>query len=139
MEVEDKENKSQNQDSVIASLMQLVKSLVSMIGEIFELAALEIKLAGHSVIRIIALSVILLFIFVTLWISLMAMIVYGTTMLGLTIMWGLIFVMAFNLLIALILFTLILRSKKNLSLPRTRNQLTLLGNTNELKPTNKEA
>lgn len=114
----------EHQDSFILSLFHLFQGLTKMGLEIFDLAVVEMGVAKQSLVTICMLTIVLIFLFVSLWTSLMVMMVYGLMALGLNIFLSLLAIAGLNLLLAIIILMVIMKFRKKLKLPETRKQLT---------------
>lgn len=119
----------ERQANLLVSVVRLFHGLTRMGGEIFDLAALEISLAKKSFAQMLGLGVVLSLLGLTAWLSLMGAIFYGLVVLGLNQILSFLCIACLNLVGAALIGMTILKLKRNLTLPTTRQQLTFRGRT----------
>lgn len=116
---------NENQESLTQATAKLFQAGIALVLELWELAALELRLAGKSLISIVMLSIFLAILVFVLWIFLMAVCVAWLVSLQLT--WTIAFlIIALGHMIAIfVILGLLARAKYRLTLPETRKQLGL--------------
>lgn len=119
----------ERQANMLVSVVRLFQGLTRMSGEIFDLAALEITLAKKSFAQMLGYGVVLTILLATAWVSLMGAIFYGLSGFGLNQILSLLLIACFNFAVAACIGMIIIKLRKNLTLPTTRQQLTFRGST----------
>jgi Putative Actinobacterial Holin-X, holin superfamily III len=109
-------------DNVIA----LSRDVQLLAREQFDLAALEARVATRSVVVMIAAAVAVGVLLVSVWLALVAALVWLLFEFGLTPLPALLVVAASNLLAGWVLVALIRRQGRNLAFPATRRSLAML-------------
>jgi Putative Actinobacterial Holin-X, holin superfamily III len=109
-------------DNVVA----LSRDFQLLAREQFDLAALEARVATRSVVVMIAAAVAVGVLLVSVWLALVAALVWSLFELGLTPLPALLVVAALNLLAGWALVALIRRQGRNLGFPATRRSLAML-------------
>lgn len=110
--------------SFIGALANLFGTLGAIVKEITEVAALEFEIAKRSLALILILTVIIIFLLISAWTLLLAVI--GSALVSLIhLSWISVFslLVLFNLLIIICLLLWIARARKRLTFPVTRSQL----------------
>lgn len=93
----------------------------------FQLATLELKLAGESLVMMIAAAVMAAVLVVSAWLGLVAAAVVGLIDVGLEPITALLLGVGFNIAGALLLVVLIRRRSRYLQFPATRRSLSPVG------------
>ena len=108
-------------------LLEDVKSLWhelrAMVHDELTLAALETKLAGRSLVTMIAAGVMVGVLLVSAWLGLMGAAVLWLASIGVVASIALLFVVAANLVFAVILYEVIRRQSRHLQFPATLRSL----------------
>ncbi|QLH42778.1 MAG: hypothetical protein HWD59_08700 [Coxiellaceae bacterium] len=71
------EEEKQNQTDFITTLVALSQTMLAIVHDIVRLAALEIQLAGKSLIALVGLFLLMGFLIATVWFGLMAALAFG--------------------------------------------------------------
>lgn len=117
--------KKQEDLSFTQSVVGLIKTFFSLVTDIFDLAATEIRLAKKNLIRVVWLFIVVVFLLISVWIFLLAAL--AAWLVSLHLSWELALLavaglVAVALIIVLIMF---LRAGYSLTFPATRRQLGL--------------
>jgi hypothetical protein len=108
------------------NVLALSRDLELLAREQLELATLEARVATRSVIVMIAGAVAVGVLFVSVWLVVVALLVWVLLDAGMTPLLGFVAVAALNLLAGWILVVVIRRNGRNLSFPATRRSLATL-------------
>lgn len=111
--------------SLSETVSALSQNIIVALKEVFELACLEGRLAGRSLLTILAVVITISFLAVTTWIFLLAALTYFLTTIGLGWQWSLLLMVVLNLLLIFLLTMLIVRLRHDLSFSETRRQLNI--------------
>ena len=113
----------ENNTGLLTIITDIFATNFRLVCELTELAKLESKLAGKSLLKIIALSFIIGTFITSTWACIMALIIYY---LHLHFSWPLTLTIAilFNLSGLILIMTLIIKYKNNLFFPALRRQLS---------------
>ena len=114
-------------DGVLDSARSLWRDFTALTKDHLELALLETQRAGQSAVNMLVYAVAAALLLVTAWLGLLAAIVIGLAELGLHAGFGVLIVVALNLIGAFALYRMIRRSSKNLGFPATRRSLRRQG------------
>ena len=114
-----------------AGLLDEMIALSSDVRELAEahlqLAALEAKLAGRSLLTIIAAALAIALLLVGAWFGLMAAVVVGLAAWGLSIAAAILVIVVLNVGAAILLLRLIRRRSRQLGFPATVRSLKVMG------------
>jgi hypothetical protein len=111
---------------VFDNVSALSRDVEQLAREQLALASLEAKLATRSVIVMIAAAVAVGVLLVSVWLALVAALVWALFGAGLTPLWALLSVAMVNLLAGWALVAVIRRHGRNLAFPATRRSLGML-------------
>jgi Putative Actinobacterial Holin-X, holin superfamily III len=117
-------------DNVVA----LSRDVELLAREQFALASLEAKLATRSVVVMIAAAVAVGVLLVSVWLALVAALVWSLLGIGLTPLWALLSMAVLNLLAGWVLVAVIRRHGRNLGFPATRRSLAMLAEVGRAAP-----
>ena len=107
-------------DGVLNSAKNLWRDFSALAKDHLELALLETQRAGQSAVKMLIYAVAAALLLVTAWLGLLAAMVIGLAELGLHAGFGVLIVVALNLLGAFVLYRMIHSSSVNLGFPATR-------------------
>ena len=117
------QNESLNDTSVLADAQYLGYELLGLLVDHLQLAALETKRAGVSLVTMIIAGLMIAGLFTSAWLGLLAVTVIVLTNNGLLATHALLLAVAFNLLLALILLAVIRRKSHYLQFPASLRTL----------------
>lgn len=125
------EEEKQNQTDFITTLVALSQTMLAIVHDIVRLAALEIQLAGKSLIALVGLFLLMGFLIATVWFGLMAALAFWMASVFSSWLVGLMIVVGVNILLAASVLLLMMKCRQNLKLSATRRQLnSLIGHEN---------
>ena len=111
------QNESLKESSVLADAQYLGYELLGLMADHLQLAALETKRAGVSLVTMIIAGLMIAGLFTSAWLGLLAVTVIVLINNGLLATHALLLAVAFNLLLALILLAVIRRKSQYLQFP----------------------
>ena len=117
------QNESLNDTSVLADAQYLGYELLGLLVDHLQLAALETKRAGVSLVTMIIAGLMIAGLFTSAWLGLLAVTVIVLINNGLLATHALLLAVAFNLLLALILLAVIRRKSHYLQFPASLRTL----------------
>lgn len=119
-------------DSISQQLISLVRNYLAIVGNIFDLALLEVKLAGQSLKALcILIGCIFILLFGT-WLSLLGLLFVILLSLGLKPIWVFLTMTLVHIVLMGLVLYLMNTYRQNLSFKATRRQLSLkMEKTNE--------
>lgn len=104
-------------------LKNLLQAYLKRLSDLSHLAGLEAKLAGRTIITLTLLSIILVFIVLSTWLSLLLLVFIFLVSLHYTLLFASLVITGLNFFLLIILYFSMVRIKKNLYFPATRRQL----------------
>ena len=108
---------------IMEDAQSLWHELLELIHDRFRLAALETRRAGESLIVMMVSAVMVAVLLISAWLGLMVAAVFGLVENGIAVSSAILLAVAFNLLLALILFGVIRRKSCYLQFPATLRSL----------------
>ena len=108
---------------IMEDAQSLWHELLELIHDRFRLAALETRRAGESLIVMLISAVMAAVLLISAWLGLMVAAVFGLVENGVAVSSAILLAVAFNLLLALILFGVIRRKSCYLQFPATLRRL----------------
>jgi uncharacterized membrane protein YqjE len=117
--------KKDSEPKLFPELKRLAKTSFAIIGDIFELACLELQLAQKSLAAMVYVFFLLLVVSVGLWLGINALLVVYFISIGLTLMGALVAIISVNILLGIILSILLIKFASTITLSATRHQLRI--------------
>lgn len=112
-------------DSISQQLVSLVRNYFAILGNIIDMALLEVKLARQSLKALCILIGCIFILLLGTWISLLGLLFSGLFLLGLKPVWIFLTMTFVNIALMVLVLFLMNNYRQNLSFKATRRQLTL--------------
>lgn len=123
------------EENLTTTVKELGKNLTTIISEVLEILSLEARLAGKSLLIILALLVVAGLVVITTWLLFMAALVFLLIHVSVSSLTAVLAVIGFNIILLGGIILLIKKLHRNVYFPATRRQLknplNIVGNNNE--------
>ncbi len=107
-------------------VITIVPAIYNVIIHVFSSIGSEARLAGRSIMVLLALAILLGSIFATIWLCVLAMLFVYLSSLQWNPLWSLLLIIGINLVFLIIVLYIMSKAKNNLTFHKTRQQFTSL-------------
>lgn len=123
------QSKNKKRFTLLLIIKNLAQLYLNKISNLAQLASLEAQLARKTLATLVFLTLILAFLFISTWMSLLLLLFIYLISLHYSLLFASFIIVLLNLLLFIIISLYMSRIKKNLFFPATRRQLSRLGIT----------
>lgn len=121
------QTKNKKRSTLILIIKNLAQMYLNRLGNIAQLASLEAQLARKTLATIVFLFLILAFLLISTWMSLLLLLFIYLISLHYSLLFASSVIVGLNIILLLVIVLYLQKIKKNLFFPATRRQLSNLG------------